>query len=66
MSPTWRQRLLDILVEDGETVTLLAGEDLDDAAMKKIADAISASHPDLEIETHRGEQPLYPLIMSVE
>jgi dihydroxyacetone kinase-like predicted kinase len=27
---------------------------------------MTAAHPDLEIETHRGEQPLYPLIMSVE
>ncbi len=60
------ERLLDIIAGNGETVTLLAGEDLDDAAMKKIADAMAASHPDLEIETHRGEQPLYPLIMSVE
>jgi DAK2 domain fusion protein YloV len=60
------QRLLDIIVDDGESLTLLAGEDLDDATMQKIADAMAASHPDLEIETHRGEQPLYPLIMSVE
>jgi dihydroxyacetone kinase-like predicted kinase len=60
------ERLLDIIAGNGETVTLLAGEDLDDAAMKKIADAMAASHPDLEIETHRGEQSLYPLIMSVE
>ena len=59
-------RLLDVIAEDGEAVTLLAGEDLDDTALEAIAAAIAAAHPDLEIETHRGGQPLYPLIMSIE
>jgi dihydroxyacetone kinase-like predicted kinase len=59
-------RLLDMIAEDGEAVTLLAGEDLDDTALEAIAAAMAAAHPDLEIESHRGEQPLYPLIMSVE
>lgn len=59
-------RLLDLIAEDGETVTLLAGEDLDDATLARIASDMAAAHPDLEIETHRGEQPLYPLIMAVE
>ena len=59
-------RLLDLIAEDGEAVTLLAGEGLDDAKLQAIADAMASAHPDLEIETHRGEQPLYPLIMSVE
>lgn len=59
-------RLLDVILQDGETVTLLAGEDLDDAALAAIATAMQDAHPDIEIETHRGDQPLYPLIMSVE
>lgn len=59
-------RLLDLLAQDGEAVTLLAGEDLDDPTMEAIAERMRAAHPDLEVETHRGEQPLYPLIMSVE
>lgn len=59
-------RLLDVITEDGETLTLLAGQELDDAALAAIAETLSANHPELEIETHRGEQPLYPLIMAVE
>lgn len=59
-------RLLDVIAEDGETVTLLGGADLDDATLERIAAGMSQSHPALEIETHRGEQPLYPLIMAVE
>jgi DAK2 domain fusion protein YloV len=59
-------RLLDVIVQDGETLTLLAGEDLDDAALQQIVGAVEEAHPDLEIEAHRGEQPLYPLVMAVE
>lgn len=59
-------RLLDVIAQDGEAVTLLAGEDLDDETLERIAESMESAHPDLEIETHRGEQPLYPLIMSVE
>ncbi len=59
-------RLLDAIMEDGEAVTLLAGEDLDDDTLRRIAEQMAAAHPELEIETHRGEQPLYPLIMSIE
>ena len=59
--------LADLLLDSGaETLTLLAGEDFDDAALAALADAISASHDDVDIETHRGDQPLYPVIMAAE
>ncbi len=58
--------LLDVLAQDGEMLTLLAGEDLSDEALQELVDTLGAAHPELEIETHRGEQPLYPLIMAVE
>jgi len=59
-------RLLDIIAEDGETLTLLAGQDLPDEDLSALADALRGAHPELEVETHRGDQPLYPLIMAVE
>ena len=52
--------------EEGDTLTILAGEELDDAAFQEIQDAIAAAQPDLEIDAHRGEQPLYPVIFSIE
>ena len=52
--------------EEGDTLTILAGSDLDDAAFQDICDAIEAAQPDLEIDAHRGEQPLYPVIFSIE
>lgn len=59
-------RLLDLIAPEKETLTLLAGEDLDDATLEAIAEAAERSHPDLEVEVHRGEQPLYPLIIAAE
>jgi len=59
--------LVSSLLDDGaETLTLLAGTDLDDDALAAIAQAAQAAFPEVTVETHRGEQPLYPLILSAE
>ncbi len=60
------RRLADLLAEDAETLTLFAGMDFDDAQLEALRTAIESAHPELEIETHRGEQPLYPVLMSAE
>jgi DAK2 domain fusion protein YloV len=52
--------------EEGDSLTILAGQDLDDAAFSALVDAIEAAQPDLEVDPHRGEQPLYPVIFSIE
>ena len=52
--------------EEGDTLTILAGSDLDDGAFKALCDAIQEAEPDLEIDSHRGEQPLYPIVFSIE
>lgn len=58
--------VVERIIDDGETVTVLGGEDLDDAALETIAARLSEAHPDCEVEAHRGDQPLYPVIVSVE
>ncbi len=52
--------------EEGDTLTILAGSDLDDAAFTHLLDAIAEAQPELEIDSHRGEQPLYPVVFSIE
>ena len=52
--------------EEGDSLTILAGEELSDEAFQDILDAIEEAQPDLEIDAHRGEQPLYPVIFSIE
>lgn len=59
--------LADVLLSGGaETLTLLAGLDFDDEQLSHLAQAIQSTHDGVEIETHRGEQPLYPIIMAAE
>ena len=59
--------LLSVMeAEDGDTLTILAGEDMDDAAFDALVSHIEETYEDLEVDSHRGEQPLYPIVMSVE
>lgn len=59
--------LASLLLADGaDTLTLLAGEDMDDSKLAELARAIAGAHPRVEIETHRGGQPLYPVLMAAE
>jgi DAK2 domain fusion protein YloV len=58
--------LLDAIVEDGEILTLLKGADLSQEDLADLVQVLAAAHPELEIETHDGGQPLYPVIMAVE
>jgi dihydroxyacetone kinase-like predicted kinase len=52
--------------EEGDTLTILAGSDLSDDDFQQLIAAIEEAQPDLEIDSHRGEQPLYPVIFSIE
>ena len=61
-------RLLDTLADGAgaETLTVLAGADLPDNDLDSFVSLASAAHPELEVQSVRGDQPLYPVIMSVE
>ncbi len=52
--------------DDADTLTLLAGSDYSDEQLDALVERIEESFEDLEIDQHRGEQPLYPIVMSVE
>ncbi len=52
--------------EEGDTLTILAGADMSDDDFSDLVDAIEDAQPDLEVDAHRGEQPLYPVIFSIE
>lgn len=59
--------LLDAMeAEDADTMTILAGVDFDDEALDALVEKIEEKFDDLEIDQHRGDQPLYPVIFSVE
>ena len=52
--------------EEGDTLTLLAGSEMHDEAFEQLQERIEEAQPDLEIDAQRGEQPLYPVIFSIE
>ena len=52
--------------QEGDTLTILAGQDMDDERFEALCDCIEDVQPDLEVDAHRGGQPLYPVIFSIE
>lgn len=57
------QMMLD---DDSEVVTIIYGEDGTEAEAEKIAAKVTEIDPDVEIEIHEGDQPVYPYLISVE
>ncbi len=59
--------LIDALIgDDAELVTLLIGEGAEPADTARITAHLEAAHPDVELEVHAGDQPLYPYLVGVE
>lgn len=49
-----------------DTITLLAGSDYSDDELSVISNKIEETYADLEVDAQRGDQPLYPLVFSLE
>ena len=59
--------LIDVLVEDDhELLTLIAGVDATEAGTSLIQAWLEERHPDIDIEVHQGEQPLYHYYLGIE
>jgi DAK2 domain fusion protein YloV len=54
------------MLREADVVTLLRGEELDEATLLRIADGIRGLDEAVEVETRYGGQPLYPLQMVAE
>lgn len=52
--------------DDFDNCTLLAGADFDDDALEALAARTHAAFPELDIDALRGDQPLYPVVFSLE
>ncbi|MGJ7922435.1 DAK2 domain-containing protein [Neobacillus sp. LXY-4] len=61
------QELLTAMIdEDAEILTILKGEDATQDEVAALTEFIESKFPDIEIETHNGEQPLYAFIFAIE
>ncbi len=59
-------RLLDKMVDDeSEIITLLVGEDATDEDVSQVEDYIASTF-DVEVDTQKGNQPVYNFIIGVE
>ena len=58
--------LVDALDNDLDSLTLLAGQDLAQDDFERLVERVEELHPDLEVDAQRGEQPLYPIVFSIE
>ena len=59
--------ILEVMeADDMDNLTLLAGVDYSDESLEALVERIEEAYEDLEIESYRGEQPLYPIVLSLE
>jgi fatty acid kinase len=52
--------------DDAELLTLIVGAEADEADTARIGEHVAEAHPDVEVELHHGDQPLYPYLIGVE
>ena len=61
------KHLLDEMIdEDSEIVTIISGEEADSGVTERTRLYIEEQYEDVEVEIHKGRQPVYPYLVSVE
>lgn len=61
------RNLLDSMLESGgEVVTILTGEEANEADTESLKTYLKEQHADVEVEIHYGGQPLYAYLIAVE
>jgi len=63
---TVKSLLAEMITDDDEILTILQGEDASDEDVKVIEQYVEETYEDIEIEVHKGNQPIYAFIFSVE
>ncbi|MDL4840022.1 DAK2 domain-containing protein [Aquibacillus rhizosphaerae] len=61
-----KQLLSEMIEEDDEIITILQGEDGSEQEVKEIESYINDTFEELELEVHKGNQPIYSYIFSIE
>ncbi|HLR62160.1 MAG TPA: DAK2 domain-containing protein [Lentibacillus sp.] len=63
---TVKSLLAEMITDDDEILTILQGEDASDEDVKATEKYVEETFEDIEIEVHKGNQPIYAFIFSVE
>ncbi len=63
---TTYELLVNMIDEDSELITLYYGEETSEEEAEALASRITESYPEVEVEVHSGNQPIYYYVISVE
>ncbi|HDI0196197.1 TPA: fatty acid kinase catalytic subunit FakA [Staphylococcus aureus] len=63
---TVTELLNEMLAEDSEMLTVIIGQDAEQAVTDNMINWIEEQYPDVEVEVHEGGQPIYQYFFSVE
>ncbi|HCU8249976.1 TPA: fatty acid kinase catalytic subunit FakA [Staphylococcus aureus] len=63
---TVTELLNKMLAEDSEILTVIIGQDAEQAVTDNMINWIEEQYPDVEVEVHEGGQPIYQYFFSVE
>lgn len=63
---TVTELLDEMLAEDSEILTVIIGQDAEQAVTDNMINWIEEQYPDVEVEVHEGGQPIYQYFFSVE
>ncbi|HDD0308710.1 TPA: fatty acid kinase catalytic subunit FakA [Staphylococcus aureus] len=63
---TVTELLNEMLAEDSEILTVIIGQDAEQAVTDNMINWIEEQYPDVEVEIHEGGQPIYQYFFSVE
>lgn len=61
-----KQLLEAMLSEDSEILTIIAGQDSNQQITDQLTEWVESTYPDVEIENHNGQQPIYQYLFAVE
>ncbi|HFO2204024.1 TPA: fatty acid kinase catalytic subunit FakA [Staphylococcus aureus] len=63
---TVTELLNEMLAEDSEILTVIIGQDAEQAVTDNMINWVEEQYPDVEVEVHEGGQPIYQYFFSVE
>ncbi|MEN0428317.1 fatty acid kinase catalytic subunit FakA [Staphylococcus aureus] len=63
---TVTELLNEMLADDSEILTVIIGQDAEQAVTDNMINWIEEQYPDVEVEVHEGGQPIYQYFFSVE
>ncbi|GGB85085.1 fatty acid kinase catalytic subunit FakA [Staphylococcus nepalensis] len=63
---TVKNLLAEMITDESEIITMIVGEDAHADITSSVESWIEATYPDIEIDQHQGNQPVYQYLFSVE